>query len=66
MNEIGRKPARTVTELASARQHQKNWPAIMIERAVEGGATGTAWAGLRLIQHNNAIPLQCIRLPSSC
>jgi len=24
MNEIGRKPAQTVTELASARQHQEN------------------------------------------
>ena len=24
MNEIGRKPAHTVTELASARQHQEN------------------------------------------
>ena len=35
MNEIGRKPARTVTELASARQHQETRPAIM-ERAVEG------------------------------
>ena len=40
MNEISRKPAQTVTvtELASARQHQekrKNWPTIM-ERAVEG------------------------------
>ena len=36
MNEFNRKPAYTVTELASARQHQKNWPTIM-ERAVEGG-----------------------------
>ena len=33
MNGFGRKPAQTVAELASARQHQKNWPAIM-ERAV--------------------------------
>ena len=40
MNEIGRKPAHTVIELASARQHQKkNWPTIM-ERAVEGKKTG--------------------------
>ena len=29
MNEIGRKPAHTVAELASARQHQENWPTIM-------------------------------------
>ena len=35
MNEISRKPAHTVTDLASARQHQENWPTIM-ERAVEG------------------------------
>ena len=35
MNEFNRKPAYTVTELASGRQHQKNWPTIM-ERAVEG------------------------------
>ena len=41
MNDISRKPARTVAELASARQHRqhqepgKPWPAIM-ERAVEG------------------------------
>ena len=43
INEISRKPARTVAELASARQHlEKNlggvggdWPALM-ERAVEG------------------------------
>ena len=35
MNKIGRKPAHTVAELASARQHQGNWPAVM-ERAVEG------------------------------
>ena len=35
MNEIGRKPAQTVAELASARQHQVNWPTFM-ERAVEG------------------------------
>ena len=34
MNEISRKPARIVTELASARQHQENWPTIM-EREVE-------------------------------
>ena len=40
MNEIGRKPAHTVAELASARQHQEkeNWPTIM-ERAVEGMGT---------------------------
>ena len=63
VNAISRKPAHTVAELASARQHQKNWPAIMMERAVEGDATGTAWAGLRLIQHNNAILLQCIPSP---
>ena len=38
MNKVSRKPACTVAELASARQHQeKNWPAIM-ERAVEGKA----------------------------
>jgi len=38
MKEIGLKPARTVAELASARQHQsKNRPTIM-ERAVEGMA----------------------------
>ena len=38
MKEIGLKPAHTVAELASARQHQpKNWPTIM-ERAVEGMA----------------------------
>ena len=36
MNEFNRKLAYTVTDLASARQHQKNWPTIM-ERAVEGG-----------------------------
>ena len=36
MNEIGRKPAHTVAEMASTHQHQeKNWPAIM-ERAMEG------------------------------
>ena len=35
MHEISRKPAHTVAELASARQHQENWPIIM-ERAVEG------------------------------
>ena len=35
MNAFNREPAYTVTELASARQHQKNWPAIM-ERAVGG------------------------------
>ena len=29
MNEINREHAYTVTELASARQHQKNWPTIM-------------------------------------
>ena len=40
MNNFNRKPAFTVTELASARQHQKNWPAVM-ERAVEGGWTGS-------------------------
>ena len=33
------KPAHTVTELASARQHQKNWPTIM-ERTVEGERSG--------------------------
>ena len=37
MNDISRKPAHTVAELASARQHHKNGPAIM-ERAVEGEA----------------------------
>ena len=37
MNEISRKPAHTVTELASARQHQETRPTIM-ERAVEGNA----------------------------
>ena len=46
MNEIGRKPAHTVTELASARQHQENpktRPTIM-ERAVEGkGESECAW-----------------------
>ena len=38
MNEISRKHAHTQTvtgELASARQHQKNWP-IFMERAMEG------------------------------
>ena len=35
MNEKSRKPAQTVAELASARQHPKKWPTIM-ERAVEG------------------------------
>ena len=29
MNEMSRKPAHTVAELASDRQHQENWPAIM-------------------------------------
>ena len=38
MNKINRKPAQTVAELASARQHQKNWPTIM-ERAVEGATS---------------------------
>ena len=37
MNETSLKPARTVAELASARQHQGggNWPAIMKRAAVE-------------------------------
>ena len=35
MNKIGLKPDRTVAELASARQHQENWPKT-IGRAVEG------------------------------
>ena len=38
MNEIGRKLAHTVAELASARQHQENWPTIIMERAVRGMA----------------------------
>ena len=41
MNEISRKPAHTVAELASARQHQENpktRPTIM-ERAVEGNTS---------------------------
>ena len=37
MGGISRKPAHTVPEWASARQHQENFPAIM-EHAVEGGA----------------------------
>ena len=38
MNEIGPKPAHTVTELASARQHQEKpgRPSWIMERAVEG------------------------------
>ena len=45
MNEIGRKAAHTVTELASVRQNQVNWPIIM-ERAVEGIGAGSFWLGL--------------------
>ena len=45
MNKISRKPARTVTELASAHQHQKNWLTIM-ERAVEGNSHWTKVLGL--------------------
>ena len=47
MNEISRKPAHTVTELASARQHQENpktRPTIM-ERAVEGSKAGRGECG---------------------
>ena len=36
MNEINRRPAYTVAELASTRQNHNNWPTTM-ERAVEGG-----------------------------
>ena len=39
MNEISHKPAQTVSELASARQHvsaPETWPTIM-KRTVEGG-----------------------------
>ena len=43
MNEISRKPAHTVAELTSARQHQENWPTIM-ERAVEGAISWRALA----------------------
>ena len=36
MNEISRKPAHTVAELASARQHQENSADYHLERAVKG------------------------------
>jgi len=39
LNEMSLKPAHTVAELASARQHQQARPTI-IERAVEGKAKG--------------------------
>ena len=39
LNEMSLKPAHTVAELASARQHQQARPTIM-ERAVEGKAKG--------------------------
>ena len=42
MNQIGRKPAHTVAELASARRHQENWPAIM-KRAVGSRCAWVSW-----------------------
>jgi hypothetical protein len=39
MDEIGRRPARTVAELASASQHQENWPTIMeLEEIITGAS----------------------------
>ena len=56
MDEIRRKPARSVAELASARQHHKNRLAIM-ERVVEGKGRARRHRGIALAHRARSGPL---------
>ena len=66
MDEISRKPARTVPELASARQHQENpktRPTIM-ERAVEGNPYKSNSPGVAVLRGRTTTP--AVREKNTC